>query len=116
MFITYLLFLLFKFAFYGSHLALVGPYLLRFIFTDYFIDTFVHKFAYGWYTQQTNERLAALNKLKFSVWSSRGAGLVLALDGGLILLPGTYFISVFKFILIVNSVKKFLIFIETCTW
>ena len=37
--------------------------------------------------QQSNTRLAALNSLKFSVWTSRGAGLVLAYDGGLILLP-----------------------------
>ena len=44
-------------------------------------------FAYGWYSQATNERLALLNTLRFSVWTSRGAGLVLALDGALILLP-----------------------------
>lgn len=39
------------------------------------------------YSQYTNERLAGLNGLKFSVWISRGAGLVLAMDGALILLP-----------------------------
>jgi len=44
-------------------------------------------FAYGWHSQQTNQKLAALNGLKFSVWVSRGAGLVLAFDGGLILIP-----------------------------
>jgi hypothetical protein len=43
--------------------------------------------AYGWYSQYTNARLAALNGLKYSVWTSRGAGLVLAFDGGLILVP-----------------------------
>lgn len=37
--------------------------------------------------QETNTKLAALNGLKWSVWTSRGAGLVLAFDGGLILLP-----------------------------
>jgi NADPH oxidase len=76
--------LLFNILFYGSHLAL---------------------FAYGWYSQvrlrrqeppgrsflvplkQINNRLAGLNSLKFSVWTSRGAGLVLAYDGGLIILP-----------------------------
>ncbi|KAI0004260.1 NADPH oxidase [Russula compacta] len=58
--------LAFNVLFYGTHLAL---------------------FAYGWYSQATNTRLAALNGLKFSVWTSRGAGLVLAYDGGLILLP-----------------------------
>jgi NADPH oxidase len=44
-------------------------------------------FAYGWYSQQTNTRLAGLNTLGFSVWTSRGAGLVLAFDGGMILIP-----------------------------
>jgi NADPH oxidase len=44
-------------------------------------------FAYGWYSQYTNKKLAALNGLLYSVWTSRGAGLVLAFDGGLILIP-----------------------------
>jgi NADPH oxidase 1 len=39
------------------------------------------------FRQATNQKLAVLNGLKFSVWTSRGAGLVLAYDGGLILLP-----------------------------
>ncbi|KAG8929241.1 hypothetical protein FRC01_004643 [Tulasnella sp. 417] len=58
--------LLFNLLWYGSHLAVFG---------------------YGWYSQQTNQRLAALNGLKFSVWTSRGAGLVLAYDGFMILVP-----------------------------
>ena len=37
--------------------------------------------------QATNVKLAGLNTLTWSVWISRGAGLVLALDGGLILVP-----------------------------
>ncbi|KAJ6787198.1 hypothetical protein PWT90_08881 [Aphanocladium album] len=44
-------------------------------------------FAYGWWKQASDERLAGLNSLKFSVWISRGAGLVLSVDGMLILLP-----------------------------
>lgn len=44
-------------------------------------------FALGWYLQETNEHLVALNGLTYSVWTSRGAGLCLAYDGGLILLP-----------------------------
>jgi NADPH oxidase len=56
----------FNLLFYGSHFAL---------------------FAYGWYSQYANDRLAGLNKLKYSVWISRGAGLALAYDGGLIMLP-----------------------------
>ncbi|KAF8641096.1 hypothetical protein AX17_000739 [Amanita inopinata Kibby_2008] len=58
--------LAFNVIFYGIHLAL---------------------FAYGWYSQQTNARLAGLNSLKFSVWVSRAAGLALAFDGGMILIP-----------------------------
>ncbi|KAF8898821.1 NADPH oxidase [Infundibulicybe gibba] len=58
--------LAFNVLFYGAHFAL---------------------FAYGWYSQATNTRLAGLNTLKFSVWTSRGAGLVLAFDGGMILIP-----------------------------
>jgi NADPH oxidase 1 len=37
--------------------------------------------------QATDPRLAGLNTLTFSVWISRGAGLVLTVDGTLILLP-----------------------------
>ncbi|KAI1264968.1 putative FAD binding protein [Xylariaceae sp. FL1019] len=44
-------------------------------------------FAYGWYSQAANDKLAALNTLKWSVWISRGAGLVLSFDVTLILLP-----------------------------
>lgn len=44
-------------------------------------------FGYGWHSQAINLKLAALNGLQFSVWTSRGAGLVLAFDGGLILIP-----------------------------
>ncbi|OCK88755.1 uncharacterized protein K441DRAFT_586965 [Cenococcum geophilum 1.58] len=44
-------------------------------------------FAYGWYKQAGDIRLAALNGLKFSVWISRGAGLVLSVDVLMILLP-----------------------------
>ena len=38
-------------------------------------------------SQESNKKLAALNGLTFSVWCSRGAGLVLAFDGGMILVP-----------------------------
>ncbi|KAK6522568.1 hypothetical protein TWF281_002007 [Arthrobotrys megalospora] len=44
-------------------------------------------FAYGWIKQAQDPRLSLLNGLKYSVWISRGAGLVLAYDCGLILLP-----------------------------
>ncbi|GAA94689.1 uncharacterized protein L969DRAFT_94681 [Mixia osmundae IAM 14324] len=44
-------------------------------------------FAVGWVEQKNNPRLAALNGLKASVWFSRGAGLCLAADGALLLLP-----------------------------
>ncbi|PYH89672.1 hypothetical protein BO71DRAFT_103412 [Aspergillus ellipticus CBS 707.79] len=44
-------------------------------------------FAVGWYVQATDKKLAALNVLKYSVWISRGAGLVLSCDATLLLLP-----------------------------
>ncbi|RMD41028.1 hypothetical protein DV735_g4094, partial [Chaetothyriales sp. CBS 134920] len=44
-------------------------------------------FAIGWWKQATDPRLAGLNTLTFSVWISRGAGLVLSVDVLLILLP-----------------------------
>jgi hypothetical protein len=37
--------------------------------------------------QQEDPRLAGLNTLTYSVWLSRGAGLVLSVDGAMILLP-----------------------------
>jgi len=58
-------------------------------------------FGYGWYppstvertqltsprySQEANNKLALLNTLKYSVWTSRGAGLVLIADGFLITL------------------------------
>jgi len=59
----------------------------RVAFNVIFHGTHIALFVAGWYLQVTNSRLAALNTLGLSVWSSRGAGLVLALDGGLILVP-----------------------------
>lgn len=37
--------------------------------------------------QESDPRLAGLNTLQYSVWLSRGAGLVLSVDGMVILLP-----------------------------
>ena len=42
--------------------------------------------TYARYSQVSDHKLALLNTLRFSVWSSRGAGLVLAVDGFLIML------------------------------
>ena len=42
--------------------------------------------SYRW-KQASDPRLAGLNSLTFSVWISRGAGLVLSVDVALILLP-----------------------------
>ncbi|ESZ91337.1 NADPH oxidase [Sclerotinia borealis F-4128] len=58
--------LMFNFLFHGFHVGL---------------------FALGWYKQAADPRLAALNSLTFSVWISRGAGLVLSVDVAMILLP-----------------------------
>lgn len=59
----------------------------RAIFNFLFYGTQLFLFAYGWYSQETNQKLAALNGLKWSVWSSRGAGLALAFNGGMLLVP-----------------------------
>src|SRR6266403_3187087 len=48
-------------------------------FTEHYLSRSFH--------QSTDEKLHILNGLTFSVWTSRGAGLVLAYTGGLILLP-----------------------------
>ncbi|KAL8691699.1 MAG: hypothetical protein Q9218_003136 [Villophora microphyllina] len=58
--------LLFNFLFHGAHIGL---------------------FAFGWWKQAADDRLAGLNTLTFSVWLSRGAGLALSVDGAIILLP-----------------------------
>ncbi|THH08738.1 hypothetical protein EW145_g2500 [Phellinidium pouzarii] len=59
----------------------------RLAFNSIFYGLHIFFFVYGWHSQATNKRLSALNTLKYSVWISRGAGLVLAFDGGLILVP-----------------------------
>ncbi len=77
----------------------------RLLFNILWYGSQIGIFAYGWWAQvtylhssllgidlstsgkETNLKLASLNTLGFSVWISRGAGLVLAYDGGLILLP-----------------------------
>ncbi|KAJ7620998.1 hypothetical protein FB45DRAFT_798624 [Roridomyces roridus] len=59
----------------------------RLAFNAIFYGLHFFLFAYGWHSQATNAKLAGLNLLKFSVWVSRGAGLVLAFDGALILMP-----------------------------
>ncbi|GAA6040015.1 hypothetical protein JCM8097_004739 [Rhodosporidiobolus ruineniae] len=43
--------------------------------------------TYGWWKQASDQRLAGLNTLKYSVWSSRAAGLCLGIDGLFIVLP-----------------------------
>ncbi|KAI0778292.1 NADPH oxidase [Trametes elegans] len=59
----------------------------RLAFNVIFYGVQLFLFGYGWYSQETNKKLAALNALTWSVWTSRGAGLVLAFDGGMILVP-----------------------------
>ncbi|KAF8324797.1 ferric reductase NAD binding domain-containing protein [Cantharellus anzutake] len=61
--------------------------LRRLAFNVFFYGTHLGLFAYGWYSQYANERLVALNTLRYSVWVSRGAALVLAYDAALIILP-----------------------------
>ena len=59
----------------------------RMVGTPRHVDIYHHFFLETHQKQVTNARLAGLNTLKWSVWTSRGAGLVLAFDGGLILVP-----------------------------
>ncbi|GBE78027.1 NADPH oxidase [Sparassis latifolia] len=59
----------------------------RAIFNFLFYGIQFTLFGVGWYLQATDNKLAALNGLKFSVWISRGAGLVLAFCGGMLLVP-----------------------------
>ena len=58
--------LIFHFFFWGFHWAIFGI---------------------GWWKQQGDARLAPLNGLQFSVWISRGAGLVLSVDTMVIVMP-----------------------------
>ncbi|KAK0250787.1 hypothetical protein B0A54_02092 [Friedmanniomyces endolithicus] len=65
--------------------AQLVPRKLRFYTIFHLFHVFL--FIFGWYKQATTGSLAALNSLHFSVWFSRGAGLVLSVDVLLILLP-----------------------------
>jgi NADPH oxidase len=59
----------------------------RLIFNVLFNGFHIGLFALGWIKQAQDPRLAGLNTLKYSVWLSRGAGLVLSVDIAMILLP-----------------------------
>jgi NADPH oxidase len=59
----------------------------KIIFYTLFHGLHIFLFILGWYLQVSNEKLAPLNTLQFSVWFSRGAGLCLSADTMLILFP-----------------------------
>ncbi|OBT70095.1 NADPH oxidase [Pseudogymnoascus sp. 23342-1-I1] len=59
----------------------------KLVFNILFHGGHIGLFALGWYKQAMDPKLAGLNTLTYSVWLSRGAGLVLSVDGALILLP-----------------------------
>ncbi|KAL8940735.1 MAG: hypothetical protein Q9216_002653 [Gyalolechia sp. 2 TL-2023] len=59
----------------------------KILFNTLFHGFHIFLFIFGWWKQATDERLAPLNQLNFSVWLSRGAGLALSVDGAMILLP-----------------------------
>ncbi|KAL9042842.1 MAG: hypothetical protein Q9180_000296 [Flavoplaca navasiana] len=59
----------------------------KILFNVLFHGLHVGLFAFGWWKQISDQRLAGLNTLTFSVWISRGAGLALSVDGAIILLP-----------------------------
>ncbi|CAJ0642389.1 4720_t:CDS:1, partial [Entrophospora sp. SA101] len=59
----------------------------RLSFWIFWFSSHIGLFFYGFYKQKNDPELAHLNAIGFSVWTSRGAGLCLAYDGALILLP-----------------------------
>ncbi|KAB8305032.1 hypothetical protein EYC80_004337 [Monilinia laxa] len=59
----------------------------KLLFNSLFHGFHIGLFALGWWKQANDPRLSGLNTLTFSVWISRGAGLVLTVDVALILLP-----------------------------
>lgn len=69
----------------GKSLGIVRIRMVRMAFGKFLGELLLIAF-YRW-KQAVDPRLAGLNTLQFSVWFSRGAGLVLAYDGALILLP-----------------------------
>lgn len=80
--------LIFYFLFHGMQIAVfvVGWY--AFFFLEFFASQKIASADnFCRWKQASDERLAALNDLQYSVWISRGAGLVLSVDGALILLP-----------------------------
>ncbi|MBW0472542.1 hypothetical protein O181_012257 [Austropuccinia psidii MF-1] len=44
-------------------------------------------FFFGWWQQETDQRLAVLNRFKYSIWASRGSALCLSVDSSLIFIP-----------------------------
>ncbi|KXT00906.1 hypothetical protein AC578_5712 [Pseudocercospora eumusae] len=59
----------------------------KLLFYSIFHGLHILIFIVGWWKQATDQRLAPLNTLQFSVWFSRGAGLCLSVDVMLILFP-----------------------------
>ncbi|KAJ5871253.1 uncharacterized protein N7529_003606 [Penicillium soppii] len=83
-------------AIHGSWFKRSGWTFSRILFYLLFWGFHILLFAIGWYVldsscleylQATSVELAGLNVLRFSVWISRGAGLVLSVDCTLILFP-----------------------------
>ncbi|TPX59307.1 hypothetical protein SpCBS45565_g07765 [Spizellomyces sp. 'palustris'] len=61
--------------------------LRKFGFYVFWVILHVGTWIYGFYKQKNDAELALLNSIGGSVWSSRGAGLVLGLDCALLVLP-----------------------------
>ncbi|CAG8482268.1 7855_t:CDS:2 [Ambispora leptoticha] len=59
----------------------------RLAFWIFWFTSHIGLFVYGFLKQKDDPELANLNVLQLSVWMSRGAGLCLAYDGAIILLP-----------------------------
>ncbi|KAI9089643.1 ferric reductase NAD binding domain-containing protein [Phlyctochytrium arcticum] len=59
----------------------------RFIFYVLFFGIHIAVWTFGFFKQKNDPELALLNSVGYSVYTSRGAGLVLAMDAGLLVLP-----------------------------
>ncbi|KAI9139688.1 NADPH oxidase [Paraphysoderma sedebokerense] len=68
-------------------MAFRGVHKRTIIFWIFWVFLHASVFIGGWYKQAADPQLKFLNQLRLSVWSSRGAGLALSMDGALLLLP-----------------------------
>ncbi|CAG8706331.1 10340_t:CDS:1, partial [Cetraspora pellucida] len=84
--------------------------LKRLTFWIFWFGSHIGLFILGFYKQKDDRSLDNLNVLGLSVWTSRGAGLCLAYDGALILLPVCR--NIIKYLRALSFLNKFIPFDE----